>query len=272
MEKSRKNELENKKKLTIIGIILGILLVITIILIFNENNENYYIILDNHGIIEYKNETYNYTEEKKYLKSLYKVYNDNNYLGTYTIHKVDDFTKEIFFTNVDSEGSYAFEKPLLAITDNIEKIEYKLSDFTDSDFYLFNDIAMKSYIKDKNDLYDTSKVVLDFDNDNKNETLYTVTYEDLENDYVEVGENNYSIMYYMDDNGELTILAQGEPYYEGESILFPNYMIKTILDVNNDDIYEIVVINRMHDEPVYEIYAIKDNVYTMVFATDLGGV
>lgn len=272
MEKNNNSLLENKKKLTIIGVILGVLLIVTIFLIFNENKENYYIILDNHGIIEYKNNVYNYTENDKYLKSLYKVYNDNNYIGIYTIDKVDEFTKEIFFTNVESKGSYAFEKPLLAFSDNIEKIDYKISDFTDSDFYLFNDIAMKSYIKDKNDLYDTSKIVLDFDNDNKNETLFTVTYEDLESASIEIGENSYSIMYYMDDNGELTILAQGEPYYEEESILFPNYMIKTILDVNKDGVYEIIVINRMHDEPIYEIYAIKDNRYTMVFATDLGGV
>lgn len=43
-------------------------------------------------------------------------------------------------------------------------------------------------------------------------------------------------------------------------------MISSIIDVNNDNIYEIIVTNRKYDEPIYEFI---DNKYTLVFASDI---
>lgn len=265
------NENNNKIKPITFVIIAVVIVIVSIILIIKENDENYYLILDNHKVIEYKEGKYNYTDNNFY-KPYYRVFNDNTYLGRYNIYQIDEFTHEVFFTNPESVGMFAFENPLLAISDNIDKIDYKISEFTNDDFTVFYDLSSKDYIKSIKDLYDTSKVVLDFDNDGKNESLYTVTYENLDNDEIEISEKNYSIMYYLDHNGETTILAEGEPYYEGESILFPNYIVRSIVDITGDKNYEIIVTNRMHDEPVYEIYELIDGKYTMMFATDLGGV
>ena len=273
-KKYNKNGGNNKLNNNVFIILAIIIVTITIILIIKENDEKYYLILDNHNVIEYKDGEYNYTNtnNKNYYKPYYRVFKDNAYLGRYTITKIDEFTHEVFFTNPESEGMFAFENPLLAISDNIDKIEYNLSEFTEEDFEIFYDISSKDYIKNKNDLYDTSKVELDFDNDGKKEIIYTVTYEHIEDEDVEISMKNYSIMFYLDHNNEITILAEGEPHYEGESILFPNYIVRSVLDINKDGLYELIITNRMHDEPVYEIYELIEGTYTMMFATDLGGV
>ena len=55
-----------------------------------------------------------------------------------------------------------------------------------------------------------------------------------------------------------------------ENIVFPNYRIRSIIDINNDNIYEIIIANMMYDEPIYEIYELNNNKYEMVFSTTIG--
>lgn len=261
----------DNKKIIVCSVII-VVLIISIILIFKENKKSYYIILDNNEIIEYKNGKYDYTSNTSYLNEFFRTFHQNNYMGTYTISSVDDFTKEVFFSNSSSKDMFVFDTPLLAISTDIDFITYENLNFDETDFEMFASLNAKGYITKLSDLYDTSKVILDFDNDGKDEMFFTVTYEEIKNDIEEVNENNYSLMYYVDDDNSISLLAEGEPYNEKESIVFPNYMISSIIDVNNDDIYEIIVMNRMYDEPIYEIYEFIDNKYTLVFATDIGAV
>ena len=62
-----------------------------------------------------------------------------------------------------------------------------------------------------------------------------------------------------------------KPYYEEESIVFPSYGVSAVIDADNDGVYEIIMQNRMYDEPIYEIYKMVNGSYVSVFSTSLGG-
>ena len=160
---------------------------------------------------------------------------------------------------------------MLAISDNVNYIEYQNENFLESDFTIFNDISNKDYIKKLSDLIYTSKITLDFDNDGTLETIYIVTYEsidDNENDEI-INQNNYSVIFYVKNN-QTYLIKEVIPYYEEENIFFPNYRIRSIIDIKNDNIYEIIIANMMYDEPIYEIYELNNNKYEMVFSTTIG--
>lgn len=263
--------MKNKKKLIVV-ILLLILLVITMVLIITGKNTNSYIILDNNKAIEFKNGVFDYVRDEKYSESFYRVFNQNTYLGNYKIYTIDSTTNDIYFSNSGSDDMFIFEEPLMALSTNVDFIEFDFLEFTDSDFEMFLEISSNNDINQKGDLYDTSKVVIDFDNDGKDEFLYTVTYEYTSDDIFEISEKNYSIMYYVDDDNYIKILAESNPYYEGDSIIFPNYMIRSIIDINNDEKYELIVMNRKYDKTEYEIYNFVNNSYELVFATDMGGI
>ena len=268
LENNRKKNI--KKNIPFIIIII-IIIVLTVIFFKMQSSNNVYIILDNNRIIEYENKKYKFTEKKDYEKSKYKVFYQNDYIGSYFISKVDSFTGEVFFTSINSENYYIFDKPLLAISDNVNYIEYQNENFLESDITIFNDISNKDYIKKLSDLIYTSKITLDFDNDGTLETIYIVTYEsidDNENDEI-INQNNYSVIFYVKNN-QTYLIKEGIPYYEEENIVFPNYRIRSIIDINNDNIYEIIIANMMYDEPIYEIYELNNNKYEMVFSTTIG--
>lgn len=93
--------------------------------------------------------------------------------------------------------------------------------------------------------------------------------EDLTN-YELLNNNSYSVFYYT-KNGQSYLIKENELYQEGENIIFSNYKISSIIDINNDDIYEIIIINMMYETPIYEIYEFKRNSYELAFSTTIGG-
>ena len=265
--KNNQKEL-SKKSIIIWSIIVLIIIILSIYFSSISSTDDYYILLDNNKMITYDDGIFSYVTDNDYLKSNYKVFNQNKYIGSYYISKVDDFTNEVYFTTPMSSDSYIFEKPLLAISDNIEVVKYDNLEFYNDDFDIFYNISSKDYIVKKSDIHDYSKVVLDFDNDNELETFYAVTYERVDDKLNSefIHEWNYSLLYYVDD-GNTILLSEGEPYYIGESIVFPSYLVRAVLDIDSDGYYEVVVQNRMYEIPVYEFYSLKDGKYQLVFST-----
>lgn len=265
--KKKKTKEMSKKSIIIWSVIIGIIIILSFYFINQSSTDNYYIILDNNKAITYEDGIFQYVTNNDYLKSNYKVFNQNNYIGSYHISYVDEYTKEVFFTNPMSSDRYIFDKPLLAISDNIEFIEYQDGEFYEEDFDMFYNVSSKDYIIKKSDLYDYSKVVLDFDNDGKLETFFAVTYEKVEDDEW-FHEWNYSLLYYVNE-GNIILIAEGEPYYIDDSIVFPNYLIRSVIDIDSDGYYEVIVQNRMYDEPIYEFYSLKDDKFQLVFTTGI---
>lgn len=64
---------------------------------------------------------------------------------------------------------FIFDTPLLAISTDIDFITYKNLNFDETNFEMFASLNTKNYITKLSDLYDTSKVIIDFDNDGKDE-------------------------------------------------------------------------------------------------------
>lgn len=263
---------QNIYKNTLWIVLIIIVVILSIIFFSMKSSNNSYIILDNNKIIEYNNEKYQYVDNDDYIKSNYKVFYQNKYIGSYFIDEVDSFTGEVFFTNKSSSNRYLFDKPLLAISNNIDFIEFKNEEFTMDDLEIFNNISNKDYITALSEITSTSKVTLDFDSDGVYETFYTVTYDSLEDltNYELLNNNSYSVFYYT-KNGQSYLIKENELYQEGENIIFSNYKISSIIDINNDDIYEIIIINMMYETPIYEIYEFKRNSYELAFSTTIGG-
>lgn len=269
-KKTKKN---SKLKFIILIIVTIIAIILSIVFIKMASTDNYYIILDNSGVIEYSDGIYNYAQNDDYLKSNFRVFSQKEYVGSYYIKRVDN-TNDILFTNIHADYNYVFNKPLVAISNNIEYIEFTNQKFDQNDFEIFYNVSSKDYITKISDLLDTVKITLDFDGDGQEETLYSVTYEYNKDfaidDNEEISEYNYSLLYYYKD-GYIDLIAENEPYYEDESIVFPSYGVSAVIDIEDDGVYEIIMQNRMYDEPIYEIYKMVNGSYISVFSTSLGG-
>lgn len=273
-ESNQKKPKKNSKVRFIILIVVTIVaIILSIVFIKMASTDNYYIILDNSGVIEYSGGTYGYAKNDDYLKSNFRVFSQKEYVGNYYIKRVDT-SNDVLFTNIHADYNYVFNKPLVAISNNIKYIEFTSEEFDQNDFELFYNVSSKDYITKLSDLLDTVKITLDFDGDGQEETLYSATYEYNKNfatdDNEEISKYNYSLLYYVKDD-YIDLIAENEPYYEEKSIVFPSYGVSAVIDVDNDGVYEIIMQNRMYDEPIYEIYKMVNGSYVSVFSTSLGG-
>ena len=273
-ESNQKKTKKNSKLKFIILIVATIIaIILSIVFIKMASTDNYYIILDNSGVIEYSDGTYSYAKNDDYLKSNFRVFSQKEYVGNYYIKRVDT-SNDVLFTNIHADYNYVFNKPLVAISNNIKYIEFTNEEFDQNDFEIFYNVSSKDYITKLSDLLDTVKITLDFDGDGQEETLYSVTYEYNKNfatdDNEEISKYNYSLLYYVKDD-YIDLIAENEPCYEEESIVFPSYGVSAVIDADNDGVYEIIMQNRMYDEPIYEIYKMVNGSYVSVFSTSLGG-
>ena len=95
-KKTKKN---SKLKFIILIIVTIVAIILSIVFIKMASTDNYYIILDNSGVIEYSDGTYSYAKNDDYLKSNFRVFSQKEYVGNYYITRVDT-SNDVLFTKI----------------------------------------------------------------------------------------------------------------------------------------------------------------------------
>ena len=95
----KKPKKSSKLKFIILIIVTIVAIILSIVFIKMASTDNYYIILDNSGVIEYSDGTYSYAKNDDYLKSNFRVFSQKEYVGNYYIKRVDT-SNDVLFTNI----------------------------------------------------------------------------------------------------------------------------------------------------------------------------
>lgn len=194
-------------------------------------------------VIDY-NTFWSYDKENKWINNSnkivfgnnkYNVYINKEYKGLYDIELSND--KWYYFDNNNNDMD--FEGSLFAYNGSrkISMIDYSINTIAEDDLnYVIKAIDDKSINQiNLSDLTVNEKVLLDLDNDGKNEEIYAIS-----NFFCELCDDVkkfYSIAFIVDNN-KITILNKsiGDDYYSMNL-----YQINYIIDLDKDNNYEIVL-------------------------------
>lgn len=254
MKKKNQNDIENKKILTkvLIGVILyGILMSILIVKFGIDEEEtelNSYLIIDDVYLYQYEDNKMKKISflDTNYDKHLFDIYRDGEYSGAFYVSNIShDYVN---FIKKGSSGMYRPTIPYIALTQDIEYIEYEKEELNLEDIQYIENMMFDKGIYDIGTIDNSSKVKIDLDNDQVEETIYQVT----NYNYDFVPENVFSLIYIMDDNNIEII----EEYYEiSENVVeLPQCDLKHILDLSGEGNYTLVVSNSDYDETYLNFY------------------
>ena len=228
----------HKRYVTIFGILFIYLIVMVFIAykldILNKKYAN--IIIDGVASWEYKERKWNNIYEYDYLDddTLYKVYSNNNYYGEYTLGVNND----TLYAFDSSYNSLQYTGSIMAYTSNYD-IDVLLFDYVnidDNDRLILNETINNNYGYN----LQGKKILSDLDNDDINEILYIVNF---------YNNNNivFSGIYVYDDDSLKEIV-------NNDSLSEFIYNVEYILDVDNDDNYEVVISLLYEGNITYNVY------------------
>jgi hypothetical protein len=139
--------------------------------------------------------------------------------------------------------------------DDIKPANYswQFYDSTDSEYLLSylnsNDAGLSSSFEPY-----TSKITYDFNNDGKEETIYTTTNVNLSEDV----KKKFSGIFMVSDKKITNIESNSDSPYQ----------VREILDLDNDNEYEMIVSKGTIDVPTfdacYQIYKLQDNKWNII--------
>ena len=231
-----------KKIILLILIVVTYLIIMGLIFGFNTiiNNQNY-IIVGNSVIFEYKNKTWNYIKDfntingRKYFTYINKIDYGITKLQYYksTIYSYKDNTP----INYDNILAYSGKR-------NVGPIEYQIKTLDSNDY---NIICNHLDIEYRENIYG-NKVILDFDKDGINETLYSATSTDI--------NKSFSIIFIYDDE-----------IIDVEKYIYNNFNIRylylyDIIDIRKDGNLEIITKSSLTNniDTCYLMYEYKNNI------------
>ena len=236
------NFIKKHKKYVIAGSILLIYLVVMYFIAYRSDildKQTADIIIDGINGWRYEDRQWNNIYDYEYLDddNYFKVYSHNHYYGEYTL-RVNNNSLYAFDTNYDS---LQYEGSLMAYSSNYD-INVFLFDYemiNDNDRLILNDIINSNL----NYNMSANKVIVDLDNDESLETIYILNFYD-DTDYV-----TFSGIYVYDEELEEVIV--------GEYLTSFEYNVCYILDIDEDNKYELVLSSLYYNNLNYSVY--KDN-------------
>ena len=183
--------MKNKKIIIIIlAVVLSLILLASIL-----NKGSSYIILDN-KVINYSDGQFIDKDFSKVKNLYFNIFYDEKYIGKYYAESITD--DNIYYTNNKSESSYNFKSPYIAITNDFKYIHFEYEDAEEEDFEFFKNNYDTIVSFEEIDEY--KKAYVDIDDDGKEETIFYIIYNDMEN------TNSFSVTYIVD--AELMIINE----------------------------------------------------------------
>ena len=144
--------------------------------------------------------------------------------------------------------------------------DFNKRNITKDDLMYFNEISELN-IKKATDLTQASYIEIDIDNDGDLEYIYEGTYESNNNVKNGYSNEDFSTIFYLDNN-KINVIELSKPFVEDKELYFDSYLIKEIIDLDNDGNLELIVEDYLFDYGTYNIYKIKDGKYKLFFTCD----
>ncbi len=257
-----------KKNKSIIMIIVGILLygIVMCIIFFNfDNSDNIhlqhnYLIINGESFYEYKdNQITTITfSDTDFENDKFNIYNDGKNRGSFYVSKNGSEYQFIkFFKNKGSDG-YIPKLPFIALTKEIELINFTKEDLDDKDIDNLKEILIDKDIVDIGTLFKSYKINIDLDNDAVKETIYVIS----NYDYINISENMFSLVYVNDDDRQYIL---EENYYTQDNIEeFIQLNVSYILDLDGEKNYTIVVSSSDNSTTINNFYLKGNNYYKQI--------
>ena len=226
--------------ITLIIIILGFLALMYFLFAKDNLSQERYkttFIIGDSTVWNYSSRRWTTLENYKTLSDInwkkFTVYEDNNKLGNYLAWRDD---KWYFFTE-DKEAVVTNGGKILAFNSNhpINVIKYNEVPTTDNDLDVINYVLTDHELSTSSKFTVNTKVDVDLDNDEELETIYC-----LSNAFATefTPDNVFSFVVIKDDNN---IFYLYEAVDDNTGVNSCRPFIHHIIDVNNDNNYEIIV-------------------------------
>ena len=246
-----------KKYVVIVSILIIYMMIM--LLIFGGDKESVangtYIVVGNDARWKYEDDKWDNldTQDDIFNDTEFNVYKNQVYQGKYYLQNYND-TWYFFDKN---NQSYDLEGQLFAYSseDEINVIEFTVEE---AGLNELNDLLKKynMIVSSMSELSYAQKISLDFDNDQKDEYIYSISNLMAEN----IKNNEFSLVLYVDENKTSEII---------NNISNPDYIysISNIIDVNDDQKYELII---EHQKPMnvsmncHSMYQLKKGKYELL--------
>lgn len=231
-----------KKRYIIIFVLLAIYLILGLLLFTNKdikNNNIEYLLIGNDIKLSLYNGKWDTIKDNVFDTKFY-IYDNNKYKGVYEIKYHND--KMYLFD--DYRNSIKLDGELIATSSkNIEVKEFEINGITNTNNYIIKEIEKENKLKIENmeQFSINQKIVLDFDNDGKNEELYLLS--NMFNMDVNQIEKALSYVLYVDNKKIQKIINLA--VNDNERFDSYSYYISGIIDYNNDKKYELIISKGM---------------------------
>lgn len=261
MKKKNKIEQENQKivKKIIIGVVIyGIFMAALILKLGFKEEEielNSYLIIDDVYFYQYVDNKIKPISvlDTNYDDYIFEVYSDNEFSGTFYV--VSAKYEYVNFRKKGSSGMYKPQAPYIAVTQNMEVLEYQTKNLTTEDINDLTNMMLEKEVYDLDGINYSYKVSIDLDADDSEETVYVVS----NYNYMDIPEIAFSIVYVEDENG-VTILE--ENYVTSDEIMnLVQYSLKSIVDLSGEEKYTLIVSSSDYDETELSFYEATGNNY-----------
>lgn len=189
-----------------------------------------------------------------YTRSEFDVYIKNEFIGNYNLKRYDNkwYIYDYDYKFIEhGDNMIAIDKSSKA-----KVIEYTTSEFNNDDDAILEDILKDNDIT-SNTKTISQKIELDFDSDNQNEILYIASNIMANDDSDKV----YSFVYFKDD--EDIEFVEKIIASKGSELSINRYTLNSIIDLNDDDKYEVVLSSNNIDD-CHSIYKLSFGKYKAI--------
>lgn len=208
----------------------------------------------------YKNGKWSNISDEEFNKMKLKGYkimdiSTNEYVGKY----------DLVLNNYWYVENKIYENSMFAYKglSKLSVIDCSLEELSQSDFDIIAKVLKDKNISGYNELTISDKIIIDYDNDGDNETIYEIS-----NMYAEEERNEFFSTIFIYDNGNYDILEIN--IVNGDSMFDKNQsIVYAIVDINGDGNYEIIVENMAFsrpDESKFSLYELKNNKYKLAIS------
>lgn len=232
-------------------IIVGVIIFIIIVVVISKANSGKYLIIDDTLILEKQLNGWEQIKQinKDVLNQKYTVYSNDEKIenvkidyASNTWYYLDKNSKDLDLKNVRVASSKI---------NDIALANYKIENYEDSDETILKEALDENNITNIDSFKSTmKKLTYDLDQDGTEETIYTITNRSLS----ATDDKPISKMF-LAKNGKIS-------QYIATDTKKP-YFVREIIDLNNDNQYELIVTKGVIDMPsfdsCYQIYSLKNN-------------
>ncbi len=243
---------EDKRRLIIGAVVTISIIVVAIVLkltIFGEGAKDNYVIVGNYLILQETRNGWKQINDfnDELANKKYTIMNGNTNETNITLQKAPNNEWYFLDNNFNQVKMDDFRIATHNLNINLGNFEREIG----KDKYI-NSYLAKNKIE-KPDTYSVNKIKFDFDNDGTDENIYTLSNFSLES-------TNYDQKSFilMERNGKTTLIEESDE---------EPYMVMEILDIDNDNNYEMIVSKGVLDVPTFDscylIYKFENEKWTL---------